>query len=272
MTVTGEIIHYAGPTAPTGWLPCDGSFVSKTTYSDLFSHLGHFFNGGTDPLDGTFKLPDMRAKLLLGQAASGTGVTRGGTGGSAAHTHTGPSHTHPVTVPGAHGSHTIGQASDHTLGHTGPTVNDHAALTHSGLAVPNHTVGQPGDHGSHSSAGGHVHGNHTTASTFLSTSGNNYLGPSQAGHISGSGDGAHAHDAHSAHASQAVSAHSVTQAANHAAEAHTTVAPSSHTLTHASANLDAHSTHAGGSTIADGTGATGTGDSPTMTLMAIVKT
>jgi microcystin-dependent protein len=43
---TGAIVQYAGITTPSGWLICDGSSVSRATYSDLFaaviSSLGAF--------------------------------------------------------------------------------------------------------------------------------------------------------------------------------------------------------------------------------------
>jgi microcystin-dependent protein len=35
--LTGEMVPYAGRTAPSGWLLCDGSAVSRSTYSSLFS-------------------------------------------------------------------------------------------------------------------------------------------------------------------------------------------------------------------------------------------
>lgn len=35
--IVGEIRMYAGVTAPTGWLFCDGSSVSRSTYADLFA-------------------------------------------------------------------------------------------------------------------------------------------------------------------------------------------------------------------------------------------
>ncbi len=34
------IVPYAGSTAPDGWLLCDGSAVSTTTYSNLYSVIG----------------------------------------------------------------------------------------------------------------------------------------------------------------------------------------------------------------------------------------
>lgn len=36
---TGGVMQYAGRTAPSGWLLCDGSAVSRTTYSALFAAL-----------------------------------------------------------------------------------------------------------------------------------------------------------------------------------------------------------------------------------------
>lgn len=36
---TGVILPFAGLTVPTGYLQCDGSAVSRTTYADLFNSL-----------------------------------------------------------------------------------------------------------------------------------------------------------------------------------------------------------------------------------------
>lgn len=74
----------------------DGSLVSRSTYADLFAVIGTTFGAG----DGstTFALPDKRGRFALGKAASGTGSTLGDTGGLIDHVHTGPSHTHGVTV------------------------------------------------------------------------------------------------------------------------------------------------------------------------------
>jgi len=93
---TGAVLPYGGTAAPTGFLLCDGSAVSRATYADLFAILSTTFGAG----DGvtTFNLPDMRGKFPLGKAAAGTGSALGSTGGTIDHVHTGPSHTHDVTV------------------------------------------------------------------------------------------------------------------------------------------------------------------------------
>lgn len=81
----GMLALWATATAPTGWLICDGSAVSRTTYADLFAVLSTAYGVG----DGstTFNLPDLRGRFPLGKAASGTGSTLGGTGGAIDHSH-----------------------------------------------------------------------------------------------------------------------------------------------------------------------------------------
>src|SRR3990167_816265 len=80
--------------APAGYLFCDGTAVSRSTYSALFAILGTIWGVG----DGstTFNLPDLRQRFPLGKAASGTGATLGGTGGTIDHTHSVPG----LSVPG----------------------------------------------------------------------------------------------------------------------------------------------------------------------------
>lgn len=68
----GTISPFARPTAPTGWLLCDGSAVSRTTYADLFSVIGTTYGNG----DGltTFNLPDLRGRTPIG-SGQGTLLT-----------------------------------------------------------------------------------------------------------------------------------------------------------------------------------------------------
>jgi microcystin-dependent protein len=141
---TGQGALFFGPTAPDGWLLCDGSAVSRSIYSALFSILGTTWGAG----DGvsTFNLPDLRARFPLGSVSAGPD-TVGAYGGTnevtltvnelpehnhpltgKAHTHsvTDPGHTHTITDPGhTHGvtdpqhTHTITDAGhDHTIGST----------------------------------------------------------------------------------------------------------------------------------------------------------
>ncbi len=60
---------YGGSSAPTGWLICDGTAISRSAYSTLFGVLGTTYGVG----DGstTFNLPDLRGRVTAGWAASG---------------------------------------------------------------------------------------------------------------------------------------------------------------------------------------------------------
>jgi len=64
----GGIMPYAGQTAPSGYLFCDGSEVSKATYTLLYSRIGDTYKGvGSLIGAGTFKLPDLRGRFALGK-------------------------------------------------------------------------------------------------------------------------------------------------------------------------------------------------------------
>lgn len=59
----GTIVAFAGLVAPDGWLICDGSTKSRTTFADLFAAIGTSWGAG----DGsTFHLPDLRGRFLRG--------------------------------------------------------------------------------------------------------------------------------------------------------------------------------------------------------------
>ena len=53
----GMVVMYAGSDAPTGWLVCDGSEVSKTTYASLYEIVGDAYGTPTDT--GNFLLPNL---------------------------------------------------------------------------------------------------------------------------------------------------------------------------------------------------------------------
>ena len=61
---SGAILGFAMSAVPSGWLECDGSAVSRTTYAALFSAISTMYGVG----DGstTFNLPDYRGEFLRG--------------------------------------------------------------------------------------------------------------------------------------------------------------------------------------------------------------
>jgi microcystin-dependent protein len=65
---TGAIIPFAGPTAPAGYLLCDGSEKLKGKYNDLYNVIGDTYTPNPNDLVGlnTFKIPDLRGRFPLG--------------------------------------------------------------------------------------------------------------------------------------------------------------------------------------------------------------
>lgn len=100
----GTIIDFAGTTAPQGYLNCDGSAVSRTTYANLFAAIGITWGNG----DGvsTFNLPNLNRRATVGSGGTGTSILGnavGNTGGEEAHTQSVaemPVHNHTLTDPG----------------------------------------------------------------------------------------------------------------------------------------------------------------------------
>lgn len=111
MVPSGSIFGFGGTAAPTGYLICDGSAVSRTTYADLFAAIGEYHGHG----DGstTFNVPDYRGRFLRGvdnsagndpDKASRTAMATGGNTGNnvgsvqghafQTHNHSDTGHTH----------------------------------------------------------------------------------------------------------------------------------------------------------------------------------
>lgn len=143
----GTVLDFAGST-PSGYLECDGSAVSRTTYADLFAAIGTTYGVG----DGstTFNVPDLRGRATIGQGTGAglTARTMGQSVGQEAITDV-PQHSHGVTDPG-HG-HTVsgttyataaGTANQsHVGGGSGGSFSGgtsvSAAATTTGIAVNN---------------------------------------------------------------------------------------------------------------------------------------
>lgn len=121
----GEIKMWPVATPPTGYLMCDGSQVSRTTYAALFALVGTTFGAG----DGstTFNLPNYTNRMAIG-AGGLYGVAA--TGGSkdaiaVAHTHSfsattgneSANHTHSGTTDSA-GTHAHSLRGASTVGAT----------------------------------------------------------------------------------------------------------------------------------------------------------
>lgn len=93
----GTVAYFAQAAAPSGWLSCDGTTVSRTTYADLFAAIGTTYGAGNGTT--TFTLPDLRGEFIRGSDL-GRGVDSGRVLGSAQNDNL-PEHKHqvPLGVP-----------------------------------------------------------------------------------------------------------------------------------------------------------------------------
>lgn len=65
----GTIIIWPGTTVPDGYLLCDGSEISRTTYAALFAVIGTTYGSGDS--SGTFNLPDFQDRVIQGSGTRG---------------------------------------------------------------------------------------------------------------------------------------------------------------------------------------------------------
>ena len=97
----GSVVTWVGSSSPNGFLSCNGSAVSRTTYVNLFNVIGTTFGAGNGST--TFNVPDLRGYFIRGWD-NGKGTDTGRTFGSRqgdgllAHVHTGVSGSADHTV------------------------------------------------------------------------------------------------------------------------------------------------------------------------------
>lgn len=136
---TGAIELWGTGSAPSGYLLCDGSAVSRTTYSALFALLSTTF--GTGDGSTTFNLPDLRGRAPIG-VGTGSGLTAraladqvgvetvtltAAQSGLPAHTHTGGAVSSGFTA-GSSGSWAVPTFQD-----TGSTGGSAASSSHTNM-------------------------------------------------------------------------------------------------------------------------------------------
>jgi microcystin-dependent protein len=112
----GSVVMWSGnvTSVPTGWLLCNGSAVSRTTFSALFAITGTTFGAGNGST--TFNLPNLMDRFVVG---AGSAYARNATGGTTTHNHTGntdgtalgitqiPRHNHTIGGDGDHNHLTV---------------------------------------------------------------------------------------------------------------------------------------------------------------------
>lgn len=202
----GAIQPYAGAAAPAGWLACDGTAVSRSTYSRLFAAIGTTWGAGNGST--TFNVPDLRGRAPIG-AGTGAGLTAralAGSGGAETvtlTTATMPAHGHSFSGGSAASSGDHGHASSGDHGHGSSGDHSHSLS------------GSTGSDGDHS----HSVGNQSTRSDILAGGGTTTA--ATGGGSTGS-DGSHSHSLSGSASSAGSHSHSNAGSHTHAnAGAHT---------------------------------------------------
>ena len=68
LVTSGVIMGYGGATIPNGFLLCDGSAISRSTYSRLFTAIATAFGVGNG--NNTFNIPNLGDALMMGKGAN----------------------------------------------------------------------------------------------------------------------------------------------------------------------------------------------------------
>ncbi|CAF4672694.1 unnamed protein product, partial [Rotaria sp. Silwood2] len=112
----GAVSIFTGLNVPDNWLRCDGSNISRTTYSKLFYVIGTLYGDGD--YVNTFTLPDFRGRFPFG--INNRQKSSFNSGGESKHTLTEdelPIHRHDT------GTFQLTRAGQHTHNYTDPGHN-----------------------------------------------------------------------------------------------------------------------------------------------------
>jgi len=186
----GVIKQFGSTTVPSGFLNCDGSAISRTTYAILFAAIGTTYGNGNGTT--TFNVPDFRGRMPMGDGTgpglSGRTIGQNGLGTESHNLNSAnlPVHTHGVSGStsggGISGTAASGIGSlDHThtqnnlggnIGGGGPVIGLYYNPIYGGdpggysnTNIPTQGVNSSLDH-SHSVSGS------AASHTFSATSGN----------------------------------------------------------------------------------------------------
>ena len=75
-TATGTILSWSTASIPSGFLECDGTAVSRSTYSALFTAIGTTYGSGDG--SSTFTLPNMQDNVPVGKSNNKSLASTGG--------------------------------------------------------------------------------------------------------------------------------------------------------------------------------------------------
>jgi len=137
---TATIVPWSSASVPTGYLECDGTAVSRTTYADLFAIISTTYGVGDG--SSTFNVPDLQDNVAMGKSGTKALASTGG-------------------------ANTVAVAASGTVG--GTTAN--ATLSTAQLASHSHSTSIRSGTGSPDASPGLVKSNSGTANPGSSSTG-----------------------------------------------------------------------------------------------------
>lgn len=120
----GSLMPYAGTTPPDGWLICDGSEISRTTYARLFSVIGTTYGAGDG--NSSFNIPNGKTAFGDTIPVRGNGISVGLTNGI---TNAGLNSGFPQDYPALAISGGYGQPVSNSWVGSSPVVNGKLGIT-----------------------------------------------------------------------------------------------------------------------------------------------
>tara|TARA_B100001287_G_scaffold152484_1_gene128337 strand:- start:695 stop:1621 length:927 start_codon:yes stop_codon:yes gene_type:complete len=141
----GSIFTFASTTVPSGYLECNGSAVSRSTYSSLFTAIGTTHGSGDG--SSTFNLPDLRGEFVRGWdhnrgVDSGRSFASSQSDQNESHNHslTDPNHAHTqrgLALNGGSGSVaiTLGSGQSYQIGYSGSQSSVTTGSSSTGISL-----------------------------------------------------------------------------------------------------------------------------------------
>tara|TARA_R110002012_G_scaffold55583_7_gene141930 strand:- start:3184 stop:3867 length:684 start_codon:yes stop_codon:yes gene_type:complete len=172
---TGTVVPWTKSSVATGFLECDGSAVSRSTYSALYAVIGTTYGAGDG--SSTFNVPDLQDEVVVGKSnnkalastggANTTPVTAAGNVSSSTNTNTNINVTGNVAGSTANASLSTPQIASHS--HTFPELSNQGQGGGSRYVI-NRQYGPISNYGTNNTGSGGSHSHNMSAN--FSGSGN----------------------------------------------------------------------------------------------------
>ena len=170
---TGTVVPWTKSSVATGFLECDGSAVSRSTYSALYAVIGTTYGAGDG--SSTFNVPDLQDEVVVGKSnnkalastggANTTPVTAAGNVSSSTNTNTSTNINVTGNVGGSTGNTSLSTAQLASHSHNVPNTNATFAGNRQSAGLRGPANSPAATKGTSSAGSGSAH-SHNMSATF----------------------------------------------------------------------------------------------------------